>query len=101
MIVCFRLYKLYESIDEYVSQAGNRRIIHEELTIGMMCLCKAYGKYNRGKVMAIKCVPERGMMITVFFVDLGLRSVLHMHDLLAIPEHLVEKAPFQVIDLVV
>lgn len=99
MFVYFRLYQLYDSIDEYISHDRNRRRIHGELTIGMMCLCKAYGAYNRAKVMDIKCFPERGVMVTVFFVDLGLRSVIHMHDLLAIPEYLVGKEPFQVSDL--
>lgn len=92
----FRLYKLYESIDDYISKRSNQRRIYEDLTIGMMCLCKAYGEYNRAKIMDIKCVPERGMMITVFFVDFGLRSVIHMHDLLKIPKYLVDKEPFQV-----
>lgn len=98
MLVFFRLYNLFESIDMYILKDCNP--IHGDLTVGMMCLCKAHGKYNRAKVVAIEYTPERGMMITVFFVDLGLRSVLHKDDLLDIPEYLVKIKPFQVSNLV-
>lgn len=62
----------------------------------MMCLAKAYGEYNRAKVMAIECNLEHGIMVTVFFVDIGKRSTLLVNELLTIPKHLVEKTPFQV-----
>lgn len=70
------------------------------MTIGMMCLGRAYDSFNRAKVMAIECNSECGIMVTVFFVDLGESRVLPMNDLLAIPRHLIEKEPFQVSDFV-
>lgn len=65
-----------------------------------MCLGKVEEQYNRAKVMAIECNPDCGNMVSVFFVDLGQFSVLPMNDLLAIPEYLIKKEPFQVSDCI-
>lgn len=94
----FRLYELYKSIDEFTSEDSNRQQIYEDLTIGMMCLGKTFGEYNRAKVTAIECNLERGILVTVFFVDVGQRSTLIVNELLAIPKYLVENFPFQVRD---
>lgn len=96
----FRLYELYDSIDKFTATENKQLLISENLTIGMMCLGKAYEVYNRAKVMAIECNPDRGIMVTVFFVDLGQYSVLPLNDLFAIPEYLIEIQPFQVIAFV-
>lgn len=61
----------------------------------MMCLGQAHGEYNRAKVLAIECDPK--VLVTVFFVDLGEHAVFFAKDLLAIPDYLVNKEPFQVI----
>lgn len=95
--MCFRLYKLYDSIDEFTAKESNRLRINGDITVGMMCLGKAFGAYNRAKVMAIEV---DGITVTVFFVDLGQSSLLLMNDLLAIPDYLIEKEPFQVSDIV-
>lgn len=100
--LCFRLYALYNSIDEFTSVTSNHQRIPGNMTIGMMCLAKdeakGFAEYNRAKVLAIECYPEGGIMVTIFFVDLGASSVLPMNELLAIPEYLIEKEPFQVRD---
>lgn len=91
---------MFDCIDEFTAEESNRPQIHEDLTIGMMCLGKAYGEYNRAKVTAIECNLERGIAATVFFVDNGKTSTLLMNELLTIPKHLVEKQPFQVKDFI-
>lgn len=95
-LLYLRLYALYDSIDEFTLEESNHLQILGDMTIGTMCLGRVDGKYNRAMVIAIDCNPDRDIMVTVFFVDLGKSYVLPMADLLAIPEYLVEKEPFQV-----
>lgn len=95
------LYSLYDSIDEFTSLKSNHLSIPGDLEIGVMCLARLYGQYNRAKVLAIECKPGCDIIVSVFFVDLGEAAELPMNDLLAIPKHLIDKEPFQVGDDIV
>lgn len=87
---------LLDEIDEYTQQFEGMDSSIEMPDIGMYCLAKADGGYNRALILNNSCINGVFLM-KVFRCDVGDILTLAIENIMSIPDPLLKALPFQAI----